>query len=149
MVAICPVLKQLGSPVFKWHSNTRPFVHPTPFDHLNTRLVWYSDPHSTVGIRIPTSPILEGLKCVKLKNGLCPSYDLNTELNFLQFSGAIQNQDQCSNCIHLIWHSFQNLDTKKSSFEMNPDFGCLVLGSPQYSAEQFSVVPLTRFYFNQ
>ena len=27
-------------PVFKWHLGVQPF-----FDHLNTKLVWYSDPH--------------------------------------------------------------------------------------------------------
>ena len=33
------------SPVFKWHSNNGPFGNQTTFDHLNTRLVRYSDPH--------------------------------------------------------------------------------------------------------
>ena len=32
-------------PVFKWHSNNRPFGDRTTIDHLNTRLVQYSDPH--------------------------------------------------------------------------------------------------------
>ena len=32
-------------PVFKWHSHTRPFGDQTTFDHLNTRLVWYTDPN--------------------------------------------------------------------------------------------------------
>ena len=31
--------------VFKWHSNKEPFSDQTTFDHLNNRLVWYSDPH--------------------------------------------------------------------------------------------------------
>ena len=34
-----------SSPVFKWHSNNGPFDNRTTFDHLNTRLVRYSDPH--------------------------------------------------------------------------------------------------------
>ena len=33
------------SPVFKWHLNNRPFGDQTTFDHFNTRLVRYSDPH--------------------------------------------------------------------------------------------------------
>ena len=33
--------------VFKWHSDNRPFGDWTTFNHLNTRLVWYSDPHCT------------------------------------------------------------------------------------------------------
>ena len=33
-------------PVFKWHWNTRPFGIQPFFDHLNTKLVWYPDPHS-------------------------------------------------------------------------------------------------------
>ena len=36
------------SPVFKWHSNTEPFDDHTTFDHLNSRLVRYSDPHCNV-----------------------------------------------------------------------------------------------------
>ena len=32
-------------PVFKWHSNTGLFSDQTTFDHLNTRLVRYSNPH--------------------------------------------------------------------------------------------------------
>ena len=35
-------------PVFKGHLNTGPFGHRTTFDHLNTRLVWYSDPHCII-----------------------------------------------------------------------------------------------------
>ena len=35
------------SPVFKWHSNNRPFSNRTTFDHSNTRQVMYSDPHCT------------------------------------------------------------------------------------------------------
>ena len=31
--------------VFKWHSNNWPFGDRTTFDHSNTRLVQYSDPH--------------------------------------------------------------------------------------------------------
>ena len=34
------------SPVFKWHSNNGPFDDHTTFDHSNTRIVQYSDPHS-------------------------------------------------------------------------------------------------------
>ena len=45
MVSICPLFKCLGCLVFKWHLKTRPFGIQTIFDHLNTRLVWYSDPH--------------------------------------------------------------------------------------------------------
>ena len=33
------------SPVFKWHSKTGPFGIWPLFDHLNTELDWYSDPH--------------------------------------------------------------------------------------------------------
>ena len=29
----------------KWRSNNRPFKDQTTFDHSNTKLVWYSDPH--------------------------------------------------------------------------------------------------------
>ena len=36
-----------SSPVFKWHSNNGPFGDHTTFNHLNTRLVRYSDPHCT------------------------------------------------------------------------------------------------------
>ena len=32
-------------PVFKWHSNNGPFGDWTTFDHSNTRLVQYLDPH--------------------------------------------------------------------------------------------------------
>ena len=35
------------NPVFKWHSNTGPINDRTTLDHLNTRLVWYPDPHCT------------------------------------------------------------------------------------------------------
>ena len=47
MASICLVFKCLGSTVFKWHSKTRPFGIQPLFDHLNTRLVWDSDPHCT------------------------------------------------------------------------------------------------------
>ena len=40
------------SPVFKWHSNNRPFGDLTAFDHLNTRLVRYSDPHCSLTVQI-------------------------------------------------------------------------------------------------
>ena len=33
---------------FKWHSNNGPFGDRTNFDHLNTRLVGYSDPNCIV-----------------------------------------------------------------------------------------------------
>ena len=36
------------SRVFKWHSNNGSFGDRTIFDHLNTRLVRYSDPHCCV-----------------------------------------------------------------------------------------------------
>ena len=45
MASICPVLKWLGCPVFKWYSNTWPFGIQPLFDHLNTKLVQYSDPY--------------------------------------------------------------------------------------------------------
>ena len=35
----------LASPVFKWHSKTGPFGIQPLFNHLNTKLVWYSGPH--------------------------------------------------------------------------------------------------------
>ena len=35
------------SPVFKWHLNNGPFGDQTTFDHINSRLVQYSDPHCT------------------------------------------------------------------------------------------------------
>ena len=38
-------------PVFKWHSNTRPFSDRTTFDHLNSILVQYSDPCCTTNER--------------------------------------------------------------------------------------------------
>ena len=47
MASICLVFKWLGCLVFKWHSKTRPFGIQPLFEHLNTRLVWYSDPHCT------------------------------------------------------------------------------------------------------
>ena len=43
MASICPVFKWLVCLVFKWHSKTRPFGIQPLFDHLNTRLVRYSD----------------------------------------------------------------------------------------------------------
>ena len=45
MVSICQVFKWLGCPVFKRHSNTRPFGIQPLFNCSNTKLVWYSDPH--------------------------------------------------------------------------------------------------------
>ena len=44
------------SSVIKWHLNTGPFCDQTTFNHSNTRLVGYSDPHSTglFGIQITT-----------------------------------------------------------------------------------------------
>ena len=42
---ICPLFKWLGCTVFKWNSKTRPFGIQPIFDHLNTRLARYSDPH--------------------------------------------------------------------------------------------------------
>ena len=45
MASICPEFKCLGCLVFKWHLNTGPFGIQTFFNHLNTELVWYSDPH--------------------------------------------------------------------------------------------------------
>ena len=37
MGSICPVLKWLGCPVFKWHSKTIPFGMQPFYNHLNTR----------------------------------------------------------------------------------------------------------------
>ena len=45
MVSTCPVSKWLGCLVFKWHSTTGPFGIQPLLDHLNTELVWYSDPN--------------------------------------------------------------------------------------------------------
>ena len=42
---------RLFSPVFRCLLNTRPFANRTTFDHLNARLVWYSDGYC---IWIPT-----------------------------------------------------------------------------------------------
>ena len=36
-------INRLNSPVFKWHSKSRPFGNWTHFGHLNIELVWYSD----------------------------------------------------------------------------------------------------------
>ena len=47
MRSICPVFKWLGCPVIKWHSNTGTLGIQPPFDHSNTKLVQYSDPHCT------------------------------------------------------------------------------------------------------
>ena len=35
------------TPVFKWHLDTRQYCNQTTYDHLNTRLVRYSDHHRT------------------------------------------------------------------------------------------------------
>ena len=40
----CSEYRTKFSPVFIWHSNNGPFRYRTAFDHLNTRLVQYSDP---------------------------------------------------------------------------------------------------------
>ena len=40
----------LFSPVFRCHLNTRPFANRTTFNHLNTRLVRYSDGYCTFNI---------------------------------------------------------------------------------------------------
>ena len=52
----------IKSPVFKWHSNNGPFSNWTTFDHLNTRLVRYSDPplydkYGTLSIQIEQNGI--------------------------------------------------------------------------------------------
>ena len=65
MVSICPV--------FKWHSNTRPFGIQPIFDRLNTRLVW----------------ILNGQKEVELQmvgilNGI---WNLNAQLFEIRTNG--------------------------------------------------------------
>ena len=45
-----PSLSNTGlfSPVFKCHLNTGPFANRTTFDHLNTRLVQFSDGYCIV-----------------------------------------------------------------------------------------------------
>ena len=53
MAFICLILKWLGCPVFKWHLKTRPFGIQRLFNHLNTRLVWYWDPHCILHIWSP------------------------------------------------------------------------------------------------
>ena len=45
-------------PVFKWHLSNRPFGDQTTFDHLNTRLVRYSDPHCNTYCNLLTSKVL-------------------------------------------------------------------------------------------
>ena len=47
MATINSVFKRLGCSAFKWHLNTIPFGIQPLLDHLNTKLVWYSDPQST------------------------------------------------------------------------------------------------------
>ena len=44
-IFICQLFERLGCPVFKWHSNTRPFGIQPIFNHFNTKLVGYSNPH--------------------------------------------------------------------------------------------------------
>ena len=44
----CSQCQTKFSPVFKWHSNNGSFGDRTTFDHLNTRLVRYSDPHCII-----------------------------------------------------------------------------------------------------
>ena len=58
MASICPVFKWLGCLIFKWHLNTRPFSIQPLFDHLNTRLVRYSDPHCIVFLFFISTAIL-------------------------------------------------------------------------------------------
>ena len=48
MESICPVFKWLGCRVFKWHLKTRPFSIQPLFNHLNTRLIRYSDAHCII-----------------------------------------------------------------------------------------------------
>ena len=45
--SICPVFQWLRCPEFKWPLNTGPFGIQPHFDHVNTKLVWYSDPQCT------------------------------------------------------------------------------------------------------
>ena len=48
MASICPSFKWSGCPVFKWHSKTRPFDICPLFNHSNTKIARYSDPHCTL-----------------------------------------------------------------------------------------------------
>ena len=60
------VFKWSGCPVIKWHSNTGPFGVPYFFNHSNTKLIWYSDPHC-----IAQNPIQNCTKLIQLNhNGL-------------------------------------------------------------------------------
>ena len=52
MASICPVFKWSDCPIFKWHSNTRPFGIRPLFDHFNTKLGKYSDPHWILVIKV-------------------------------------------------------------------------------------------------
>ena len=55
------------SPVFKWHSNTRPLAYRTTSDHLNTGLVGYSDPPvHTLEFLKGVKPDVETVKLAKL-----------------------------------------------------------------------------------
>ena len=49
----CSEYRTKFSPVFKWNSSNWPFGDQTTYDHSNTRLVQYSDPHCSSVFRSP------------------------------------------------------------------------------------------------
>ena len=71
MASICLVFKWLGCMVFKWHLKTRPFGIQPLFNHLNTRLVRYSDPHCRIYLSCNWKDVVDYLFWLWLWRG-CP-----------------------------------------------------------------------------
>ena len=70
------------NPVFKWHSNTRLFGDCTTFNHLNTRLVLYSDSNCTgiQGSGPSSSKMKKGPSRTWLPNSPAFKYLINQDL---------------------------------------------------------------------
>ena len=107
MASICTVYKWLGCPVFKWHLKTRLFGIQPLFDHLNIRLVQYSDPHCNFffsSIRSPMSEITSPIES--------PSTHLEAGNDRSEFTQRIKTWRlktfvKMENCTSL-WHSWTN-----------------------------------------
>ena len=90
----CMEYRTKFSPVFKWHSNNGPFGDRKTFDHLNTRLVWNSDPHCIAFIHF-----LFQDKKIRFWDTRTSSTEPLTEI---EMTGKVTSLDLSRNGIHLL-----------------------------------------------
>ena len=116
MASICPVFKWLACPVIQTAFEYWTIWHLTSLDHLNTKLIWYSDPHCSKGFNTKHVLIFGWLIGVLMKIGS----------TFERHSKSEPNHNKISKMAAILFLPF------KIGFHKLSEFECLVFESPLY-----------------